>query len=89
MAAPSPEPARSGDLNDLLDVAFRVLHGMGNDAYAALLRDEMAPAEFLRFLRATAALRPRVYRDIIRLLGPSRVGRWGLGIAREMWRAAS
>jgi lycopene cyclase CruA len=87
MATPSPDPARKGELNDLLDVAFRVLHSMGNDAYAALLRDEMSAADFLRFLRTTAALRPRVYRDVFTRIGPSEVGRWGLGIARELWRA--
>jgi lycopene cyclase CruA len=86
MATPPTAPARKGELNDLLDVAFRVLHGMGNDAYAALLRDEMSPADFIRFLRATAALRPRVYRDVLMRIGPAEIGRWGLGIARELWR---
>jgi lycopene cyclase CruA len=89
MATPSLDPARKDDLNDLLDTAFRVLHQMGNDAYAALLRDEMSPADFIRFLRATASERPRVYRDVIARMGPLALGRWGMGIAREMWRAAS
>lgn len=88
MATQPKDQARKDDLNDLLDVAFRVLHGMGNDAYAALLRDEMSPGDFLRFLRETAALRPRVYREVFTQLGPGEVGRWGLGFAREMLRAA-
>ena len=87
MATPSKDPERSGDLNDLLDAAFHTLHGMGNEAYAALLRDEMAPADFLRFLYTTSKLRPRVYRDVWGSLSPAEVGRWGAGIAREMWRA--
>jgi lycopene cyclase CruA len=87
MATPSADPARKGELNDLLDVSFRVLHSMGNDAYAALLRDEMSPADFIRFLRTTAALRPRVYRDVFTRMGPAEVGRWGLQIARELRRA--
>jgi lycopene cyclase CruA len=86
MAAPSRDPAKAGEINELLDAAFGVLHGMGNEAYGALLRDEMGPSDFVRFLLATAALRPRVYWDIWGALGPSEVGRWGLGLVRELWR---
>ncbi len=86
MASPSRDPARAGEINDLLDAAFSVLHGMGDAAYGALLRDEMPPADFVRFLRTTAALRPRVYRDVWGSLGPAEVGRWGLGLVRELWR---
>lgn len=86
MATPSRDPARAGEINDLLDAAFSVLHGMGDAAYGALLRDEMAPADFVRFLRTTASLRPRVYRDVWGSLAPTEVGRWGLGIVRELWR---
>lgn len=86
MATPSQDPARKGELNDLLDAAFRTLHAMGNEAYGALLRDEMAPADFLRFLHTTAGLRPRVYRDVWGSLSPGEVGRWGAGIVRELWR---
>ena len=87
MATPSRDPRRSGEVNELLDAAFRTLHAMGDEAYGALLRDEMAPADFLRFLRATASKRPRVYRDVWGSLSPGEVGRWGAGIARELWRA--
>ncbi len=87
MATPSRDPRRAGELNDLLDAAFRALHAMGNDAYGALLRDEMAPADFLRFLRTTASRRPRVFRDVWGSLRPGEVGRWGAGIVRELWRA--
>jgi lycopene cyclase CruA len=86
MAQP-PRGMPAGDMNALLDAAFAVLHGMGNEAYAALLRDEMGPADFVRFLRETAARRPRVYREVFGSLGASAVGRWGVGMMRELVRA--
>ena len=88
MAMPSPDPARAGELNDLLDVAFGTLHRMGGDAYASLLRDEMPPAELVRFLSIVAAARPRVFRDVLDALGVTSVSRWGLGLARELLRRA-
>ncbi|MGK4007486.1 lycopene cyclase [Sorangium sp. So ce1036] len=79
--------ARAGEMNALLDTAFAVLHAMGNDAYAALLRDEMQPADFIRFLRETAARRPEVYREVVRALSLRALGRWGAGLARELLRS--
>jgi lycopene cyclase CruA len=79
--------ARAGEMNALLDTAFAVLHAMGNDAYAALLRDEMQPADFVRFLRETAARRPEVYREVVSTLPLRAIGRWGAGLARELYRA--
>ncbi|MFO0611698.1 MAG: FAD-dependent monooxygenase [Polyangiaceae bacterium] len=70
--------------NDLLDAAFSSLTRMGNDAYARLLRDEMDLAEFVEFLRATAAARPRVYFEIVRRLGPLALARWGASLARQL-----
>jgi lycopene cyclase CruA len=87
MATPSRDPARRGELNDLLDAAFHTLHAMGDEAYGSLLRDEMTTPDFVRFLRSTSALRPRVFRDVWGALSPGEVGRWGAGIARELWRA--
>ena len=86
MARP-PRRMAAGEMNALLDTAFSVLHGMGNDAYAALLRDEMGPADFIRFLRTTAGIRPRVYREVFGSLGVGAVGRWGAGLMRELVRA--
>jgi lycopene cyclase CruA len=86
MATPPLAPGRAGELNTLLDAAFAVLYRMGDEAYGALLRDEMGPADFLQFLRETAALRPRVYRDVLVQLGLPSLGRWGLGLARELLR---
>ncbi len=88
MCTPSRAPARANELNDLLDTAFSVLHGMGDEAYGALLRDEMSPRDFIRFLRTTAALRPRVYREVLGSLKLGGLGRWGLGMVRELYREA-
>jgi len=90
MASPSLDPRRKDEMNALLDTAFATLHSMGsmgNEAYAALLRDEMSPDDFVRFLRQTAAKRPRVYVDVFGSLGALEVGRWGSGILRELLRA--
>ncbi|MGK3967009.1 lycopene cyclase [Sorangium sp. So ce118] len=86
MARP-PGGARGGEMNALLNTAFAVLHAMGNDSYAALLRDEMQPADFVRFLRETAARRPEVYREVVSALPIRAIGRWGAGLARELYRA--
>ncbi len=78
-----------GELNGLLDAAFRTLFEMGEGHYAALLRDEMAPADFIAFLRRTATRHPAVWRQVIRGLGPVTAGRWGLGAVRAMWTASA
>jgi lycopene cyclase CruA len=87
MATPSRDPARAGAMNELLDAAFSELHAMGNQAYGDLMRDAMSAADFVRFLRSTAARRPEVYREVMRSLKLGALGRWGLGLARELFRA--
>jgi lycopene cyclase CruA len=72
-------------LNRLLDAAFETLHELGQDAYAALLRDEMGAAGFVSFLGKTARRHPEVWSHVIRGLGPWNAGRWGLGVARSAW----
>jgi lycopene cyclase CruA len=72
------------ELNELLDAAFATLHGLGDDAYAALLRDEMKAPRFVAFLRETARRHPAVWGKVMRGLGPWAAGRWGLGVARQM-----
>lgn len=79
---------RGSELNQLLDAAFATLHEMGNAHYAELLRDEMRPADFVTFLRRTAARHPRVWGDVVRGLGPRIAGVWGLGVLRSLWAAA-
>lgn len=86
MAKP-PGGARAGEMNALLDTAFAVLHAMDDGAYAALLRDEMSSADFVRFLQETAARRPQVYREVLSALPLRALGRWGAGLARELYRA--
>jgi hypothetical protein len=71
-------------LNGLLDAAFGVLEGMGNDDFAALLKDRMGGRRFTEFLRLTGARHPIVYREVLRALGPIPAARWGARLAREM-----
>jgi len=87
MATPPKGAERAGDLNALLDTAFATLHEMGDEAYGALLRDEMKAHDFVRFLRTVAAKRPRVWRDALGSLRLTGLGLWGFGIARELLRA--
>lgn len=83
-----PDRKEPGELNDLLDAAFATLHSLGDDAYGALLRDEMAPGDLVRFLLRMAPRRPRVFRDFVSRLGPDAAGRWaaGLGLSLIGWR---
>lgn len=84
MAVPSTE--RPGDLNQLLDAAFSTLHGMGNEAYGALLRDEMSASAFVEFLAKTSLRVPRVYREVWRDIGARDTLQWAFGIAAARLR---
>lgn len=75
------------ELNELLDAAFSSLHSLGDKAFGELLRDELAPETFYRFLLTTSKKRPRVYREVIRDLGFVATSRWGMHLVREMFRA--
>lgn len=86
MASPPSSPHRAHELNALLDTAFSVLHEMGDEAYGALLRDEMATGELIRFLHRTSLKRPQVYRDVFTTFGLANVGRWSANVLRE-WMA--
>lgn len=77
MARPSPRPRDANALNELLDAAFASLAEMGDAPFGALLRDEMELADFVTFLRRTAAKRPHVYLDVVRRLGLGGVAAWG------------
>jgi lycopene cyclase CruA len=72
---------RGDEANRLLDAAFRSLTEMGDGPYARLLRDELAPGEFVRFLRKTAGRHPAAWRHVMRALGPLGAGRWAAGVA--------
>lgn len=84
IASPPKDPRRAGELNALLDAAFNTLHEMGQDAYAALLRDEMSAKDLVRFLHRTSLRFPSVYPSVVRVLGVGGVSRWGAGIARGL-----
>jgi lycopene cyclase CruA len=85
MARPGGGPEA---LNGLLDAAFGSLHEMGDAAYGALLKDQMSPADFTRFLRTTARKRPGVYRESLRGLGLVGTMRWGARVAGALTDAA-
>lgn len=78
---------RGNAMNDLLDAAFSTLHAMGNDDYAACLKDTMTAARFYRFVRDTARKRPEVFGDVLRGLGPSASMRWAGSVLSEAVRS--
>lgn len=79
-------PSDPDALNGLLDAAFAALHAMGEEHYAALLQDRMRPADFTRFLQATAARRPSVYAEALGRLGVAATARWGARVAGAVLR---
>ena len=52
---PSADPQA---VNQLLDAAFASLAELGDDVYAAFVRDQIGFSDFMRFMRATAKRRP-------------------------------
>jgi lycopene cyclase CruA len=83
MASPQRDP---NALNELLAAAFASLAALGNDTYAALLRDEISAADFTRFLRGVGARRPQVYGEVLRTMPLRALSRWGFQMARELAR---
>ena len=63
------ERSQGAALNALLDAAFSTLAELGEERYAALLRDEMHAEDFVTFLRRTSLKRPEVYADVWKGLG--------------------
>jgi lycopene cyclase CruA len=80
---------RGDELNELLDAAFAVLHGMGPGPYAELLRDEMDVPSFVQFLRRTAAKHPAAWSKVVRGLGLKALGRWSVGLAGSWWHSGA
>ena len=72
---------RGASMNGLLDAAFGTLAEMGQASYAGLLKDRMGAAEFMTFLRKTAAKQPSVYGRVLLGLGPLASARWGFRVA--------
>ena len=80
-----PRPAH--DVNTLLDQAFATLHEMGQDVYAAFVRDEIGFREFVEFMQITAKKRPSMYGEVFAHLHRAEIARWtlrlgGLGFRR-------
>jgi lycopene cyclase CruA len=84
MAIPSRAPERRDEVNRLLDTAFAVLHSLGNDSYAALLKDQLEGRDFARLLGGIARRRPQVFRELRTLAhtGPFALVRWLEGFSR-------
>lgn len=72
---------RGSAMNALLDDAFGTLEAMGNEAFAALLKDRMDARAFTTFLRRTATRHPAVYREAFGALGPAASVRWAARLA--------
>ncbi len=75
------------DVNQLLDAAFSTLHEMGQDVYAAFVRDEIGFSEFVSFMRLTAQKRPAMYGEVFSHLTGVELAQWsvrlgGLGVLR-------
>jgi lycopene cyclase CruA len=82
LASPSLDPGREGSLNELLDAAFSTLSEMGEESFAALLKDEMTLPSFITFLRITAKKKPGVYREVFEKLGLRTMLGWGGNLVR-------
>ncbi len=71
------QPAADPDwINRLLDTAFGVLAGLGQEPYAAFLQDRVDAETFTRFMFATAKQQPSVYRKAFTHLSPSEITAW-------------
>ncbi|MBN2362328.1 MAG: lycopene cyclase, partial [Deltaproteobacteria bacterium] len=88
LARPPRSAARRHEVNALLDAAFAELYAMGNDDFAALLRDELLFDRFVTFLRRSAVRRPQIWHEVLRRLGPVPLARWGVNLLRERVRVA-
>ena len=83
-----------GDVNALLDQSFATLHEMGQEIYAAFVRDEIGFKDFVAFMQATAKKRPTIYDEVFAHLTRAEIARWtmrlgGLGLRRYRTPAAS
>ncbi len=86
MAERPHHPRPPGDVNKLLDQAFGTLHEMGQETYAAFVRDEIGFREFIAFMQATAKKRPTIYAEVFAHLSKSEVARWSMQLAGLRFR---
>ncbi|HUS63081.1 MAG TPA: hypothetical protein VMZ28_01015, partial [Kofleriaceae bacterium] len=78
------------DINRLLDAAFATLSELGNDTYAAFVRDQIGFRDFMTFMRRTARRRPTIYDEVFAQLSPSEIARWSLRLGKlafTKWRS--
>jgi lycopene cyclase CruA len=66
----------AGDVNLLLDAAFASLSALGEETFAAFVRDEIGFADFIRFMRATAHRHPAIYDEVFAQLTRSEILTW-------------
>jgi lycopene cyclase CruA len=76
-------------INQLLDAAFASLAELGDEVYAAFVRDQIGARDFLRFMRRTASKHPGIYRAVFSRLSPSEIATWSwklATLAATRWR---
>ncbi len=81
----------SNEINRLLDVAFSTLSEMGEDSFAAFIRDEIGFTEFITFMRRTAARHGDIYQQVFRNLGAGELASWSARLTKlafKKWRRA-
>jgi lycopene cyclase CruA len=78
MAERPHHPRDAHDVNDLLDKAFATLHEMGQDIYAAFVRDQIGFKDFVAFMNTTAKKRPTIYNEVFAHLTRPEIARWTL-----------
>jgi lycopene cyclase CruA len=86
---PSSDPE---DVNRLLDAAFASLAELGEEVYAAFVRDEIGFSDFIAFMRKTARRRPSIYDEVFRQLSAREIARWTLRLGRlglTKWRSGA
>jgi lycopene cyclase CruA len=70
------------DINHLLDAAFASLAEMGNEVYAAFVRDQIGFRDFITFMRKTAARRPTIYDEVFAVMSRGEIAKWSWRLAR-------
>jgi lycopene cyclase CruA len=83
MMVPGRGEARDpADINRLLDAAFTTLSEMGNDVYAAFVRDQIGFRDFMRFMQKTAKKRPTIYDEVFSVMSKGELAKWSWRLAR-------
>jgi lycopene cyclase CruA len=83
MMVPGRGPARdAADINRLLDAAFTSLAEMGNDVYAAFVRDQIGFKDFVTFMRRTAKRRPTIYDEVFSVMSKGEIAKWSWRLMR-------